>query len=89
MKPKKRKKSKDSVIRWALSHSRREFTLKIVRKHFEFENCQPKFFSTRKEAREYNIKKYDYIKHREDLRKWPHYWRMPNVVRVKITIEEL
>ena len=47
----------------------------------------PILFVTRREAREYVEKKYGYIKNRPDLRKEPHGWKMPKVVKVKCTYE--
>jgi hypothetical protein len=44
-------------------------------------------FNTRREARAYVSQKYGYIRHRPDLRRDPHGWRMPKVVRVIITME--
>jgi len=83
------KRKKEIITRWALLLSDREFSPKIFEKHFIFEDGQIKLFSTRKEARKYNIQEYGYIKDRKDLRIYPHFWRMPNVVKVKITIEQL
>jgi len=80
---------KKSLIKWALLWSDRSFSRKIVGKHFEFENCLPKFFNRRKEARDYVKEKYGYMKERKDLRTYPHFWRMPNIVKVHITIEEI
>lgn len=66
--------------RWTLLHT------KNTGHHIEFDNCMPKFFHTRKEAREYNTKKYGYIKTRKDLRSHPFNWRMPVPVKVSIDV---
>jgi len=84
---KKRKKS--SAVKWTLLWSDREYSMKIVGKHFEFKNCLPKLFNSRREARHYSQEKYGYIKERKDLRSYPHFWRMPNVVKVCVTVDEL
>ncbi len=44
-------------------------------------------FSTRKEAEECIKKHYAYIKHRPDLRRAPHNWRMPRPVKIELKIE--
>jgi hypothetical protein len=48
-----------------------------------------RLFATRQEAREYREKKYGYIRTREDLQREPHGWRMPSVIKVRVTIEEV
>jgi hypothetical protein len=57
-------------------------------KHILCENCLPKLFHTRKEARYYINLKYGYIRDREDLQQEPFGWRLPRAVKVKIEIEE-
>lgn len=44
-------------------------------------------FSTRQEARTIRDREFGYIKNRPDLRAEPHGWKMPKVVKVKVTIE--
>ena len=46
-------------------------------------------FDTRAEARVAQQKHYGYLHHRPDLRRAPHFWRSPRVVRVRVTIEEI
>jgi hypothetical protein len=41
-------------------------------------------FYTRREARAHVAERYGYIRHRPDLRREPHGWRMPVVVRVTV-----
>jgi len=48
----------------------------------------PTLFRTRREALEWRDEKYGYIRQREDLRSEPHGWRLPSVMRVRVTIEE-
>ena len=43
-------------------------------------------FRTRQEARQFALKKYGYIKTRQDLRHEPHNWRLPVPVKL-IAIE--
>jgi hypothetical protein len=47
------------------------------------------FFKSRKAAREWNKSHYGYIAARRDLRRYPHDWRVPRVVRVSIEIKEI
>jgi hypothetical protein len=46
-------------------------------------------FETRKEAREYRDAQYGYIKDRPDLKAQPHAWKLPSVVRVRMTVERV
>jgi hypothetical protein len=45
----------------------------------------PTLFLTRAEAREFRDKHYGYIRTREDLKREPHGWKLPRVVRVRAT----
>lgn len=45
-------------------------------------------FRTREEARRYVKQHYSYIKWRADLRAEPHGWKMPQVVKVTVTVQE-
>ena len=54
------------------------------REHILYENCLPRLFKTRREARAYISEKYGYIATRKDLRTEPHGWRVPVAVRVVI-----
>jgi hypothetical protein len=56
--------------------------------HLVCENCIPVLFETKREAKEYIDKKFDYIRHRKDLRIAPHYWRSSKPVRVIIQRKE-
>jgi hypothetical protein len=44
-------------------------------------------FDTRKQAREFIVAHYGYIRHRADLRAEPHGWKMPVPIRVTIRVE--
>lgn len=46
-------------------------------------------FKTYSEAAAFKREHYGYIAKRKDLREPPHEWRSPQIVRVKITIEEV
>lgn len=47
--------------------------------------AQPVIFRTRDEARQYVKDRYGYIRTRQDLRREPHGWRVPRVVRIEVT----
>lgn len=49
----------------------------------------PVFFKTRREARYWAQKHYGYIARRGDLRKYPHDWKPPLVVRATLTVQEI
>lgn len=46
----------------------------------------PALFRTRREARTFIATKYGYIKNRSDLRSGPHGWRLPQALKVVVTI---
>ena len=45
-------------------------------------------FRTRTQARAYRDEKWGYIKTRKDLRAEPYGWRLPQVIKVNVTIRE-
>jgi hypothetical protein len=45
----------------------------------------PVLFDTRAKARKYRDSRYGYIRAREDLKREPHGWKLPRVVRVQAT----
>lgn len=47
-------------------------------------DCKPVMFTTRKECREWINKEYGYIRYRKDLRGYPHGWRVPQPVKLRI-----
>lgn len=49
----------------------------------------PLLFQTRRAAREWAKEHYGYIAARPDLRKYPHDWKPPQVVRVRMTMVEM
>jgi hypothetical protein len=55
-------------------------------RHVMYERGMPVVFGTREEARHWIREKFGYIRHREDLRKEPHGWRLPKPVRIEITV---
>ena len=56
-----------------------------VTRHLLCENCVPKLFVTRADARQWIEEHYSYIRRRGDLKQEPHGWQMPVAVRVCIT----
>lgn len=46
-------------------------------------------FKTRLAARAWLEEHYGYMRTRKDLKTYPHDWKMPRVVRVKLTVEEI
>jgi hypothetical protein len=52
-----------------------------------WENCLPLLFPTRQLARSYIARRYGYIRYRPDLRREPHGWRIPQAVRVKVSLK--
>jgi hypothetical protein len=44
----------------------------------------PAVFMTRSAARAFREEKYGYIRRRPDLRREPHGWKLPSIVKVKI-----
>lgn len=69
---------------WALQW-RSKNHLNGERRHIINENCLPKLFLTRREAREWRDKQYGYIRNRKDLRAEPHGWRLPVPIKVVVT----
>jgi hypothetical protein len=68
--------------RWAIKHSSRN-RLDGYREWLAHENCVPMLFTTRTAARAHIVKKMA-IYSRPDLRREPHGWKTPRVIRVKI-----
>lgn len=56
--------------------------------HLICRGCLPKLFRTRARARAWIQEQYGYMKHRHDLRRGPHGWRLPKAVRVTVKVEE-
>ena len=46
-------------------------------------------FRTRELARNWVSKNFGYITHRPDLRREPHGWTTPQIVKVKVSVEEV
>lgn len=46
-------------------------------------------FPTRQKARDFVKKHFAYIKNRPDLQTEPHNWKMPKVVKVLVTVQEI
>lgn len=84
---------KQSIMRWggywwypkqALARNKVGATHHM--EHFLFDNCEIVTKRTRIEMRKWIADKYGYIKDREDLRTFPHFWRVPKAVRIKIEV---
>ncbi len=54
--------------------------------HIIHHNYLPALFTTKKEAKEFIKHHYGYIAKRKDLRHEPHGWRMPKIVKLKISV---
>ncbi len=74
----------DSMVRWVVlfrSKNRLDgYRQYIIREHGEWAA-----FKTRRAARAYVLDRFGYIARRDDLRREPHGWLSPKVVRVTIT----
>lgn len=46
-------------------------------------------FATREQARKFKREHYGYIRNSPDLRAEPHGWKMPQVVKVNVIVEEV
>ena len=57
--------------------------------HVIFDDCTPRLFGTRREAREWIEEKYGYIKVRRDLRVAPNRWRFPRTAKAVISIKTI
>lgn len=75
--------------RWALEWTQ-NIQLDGFRQHLlAFDYLRPphiNVFRTRREAQAFCKERYGYIARRGDLRREPHCWRVPKVVRVIVTI---
>jgi len=60
-------------------------TRRLIR--FDWKTGNPLIFRTRRECRQWINERYGYIKFRGDLRKEPHGWRLPEAVKIQITIQ--
>lgn len=47
-------------------------------------DCNVMLFRTRQQARDHRDEKYGYIRDRPDLRRAPHGWKLPKVLRVTV-----
>ena len=75
------------IIRWGLvwqSNNKRDGKLE----HIICAGLTPALFCTRQDARNYRESRYGYFRDRPYLRDEPYGWRMPKVVRLRISLEE-
>jgi len=77
-------KSKKWGLKWQSKNK-----LDGITEHLIFDNRLPALFHTKKEAIEYRNKRYGYIKERKDLRSEPFGWKLPKVIKVKVSIKEI
>jgi len=77
-----------SYTRWGLLW-RSDNRLDGKTRQFMSEKGSALHFRTRAEARAYRDKHYGYIRDRRDLQEEPHGWKIPQVVRIKISIERV
>lgn len=52
-----------------------------------WKNCYPLLFVTKKQAKEYADKEWGYLRKREDIRRAPHFWRMPKIIRITLSMK--
>lgn len=55
------------------------------RENLIWHDLMPAIFRSRRECREFIEREFGYIRHRDDLRREPHCWRMPRAVKVEVT----
>ena len=77
-----------TIHRWALLWREGPRACPVLQEYFLFDVGRPLLFDTRREAREWATGNYGYIRSRPDLRAAPHFWRMPQAVRVTVTIRQ-
>ena len=70
-------------VRWAVQW-RSRYTRNLM-----WDDGMPLLFHTRREAREVIRQRWGYIASRRDLRRAPHWWRMPRAVKVRVVLEEI
>ena len=71
-------------IKWNLKNK-----LDGVTGYFMFSDYKILQFFTKREAKQWVKENYSYIATRKDLRQEPFGWRMPKVIKIKITISEV
>jgi hypothetical protein len=87
------------IFRWAVKWSSGPDNIdRKLNEHFCFNQPEdmryeyrtvPAFFRTRNAARDWRDRHFGYLRDRSDLKKYPHNWRLPRVVRVDITVTEV
>lgn len=58
-------------------------------RHFIGDGCNYRLFRTKREAAAWIKVEYGYIAKRPDLRGYPHFWRMPAAVKVKVMLKAM
>jgi len=54
--------------------------------HVMWHDLKPLLFQTRSEARAWSSERYGYIRTRQDLRRAPHGWRVPQPVLIDVVL---
>ena len=77
--------------KWAIVWIEKRESIDGPQRHFmgEPEIGMTQLYRTRAEARAECERQWGYIRNRPDLRVAPHGWRMPQVVKVHVSIEEV
>lgn len=70
---------------WAL---RMENKRPGIKPYLVHEHGYPVVFRTRQQARDYANKRFAKYKRGSYLRDWPHLWRMPRPVKVKVVVDD-
>lgn len=83
--------SKEEIKRWGILW-RSDNMLDGKREHLIWNwhdphRVTPILFKTRRAARDYKKRYYNYLSARPDLKAEPHGWKRPSVVKVKCTFE--
>lgn len=54
--------------------------------YIQWEHCKPLLFETRRACAAFIRLRWGYMATRRDLRRAPHYWRMPQPIRVRVEL---
>jgi len=60
----------------------------VIDRHDALSGYNIATFATREQARKWKKERCGYISKRSDLRREPHGWKTPTVVKVRVTVEE-
>jgi len=54
-----------------------------------YKDCKPVMFSTKRECKKFIDETYKFITARKDLRRYPHGWRLPKPVKLRINYQRV